>query len=133
MDNEEQSAGLDADDFITTAIRRGVGNGVAALDPDQRLVFLISEAEVDCDMNGIPAFLDHYRPLWMAETADAFAAVGAIEIAKCLRAVTPDTQDEDPLLDRVNELITKRSGYDYEAIRREIVRRLAERSGSSGS
>jgi hypothetical protein len=133
MEKEEQSSGIDADAFITTAISLGERNGIAALDPDQRLVFLISEAEVDCDMNGIDTFLHSYFPLWMAETADAFAAVGATEIATSLKAITSDTQHEDPALDRANELITERSGYDYEAIRKEIERRLAKRSGSNGS
>jgi hypothetical protein len=133
MENEEQSAGLNADEFINTAIGLGARNGVAVLDPDQRLVFLISEAEVDCDMNGIDTFLNSYFPLWMAETADAFAAIGATEIAASLRAITRDTQRDDPLLDRANDLITERSGYDYEAIHREIERRLAKRFSSSES
>jgi hypothetical protein len=133
MASEEYPAGVDADAFITTALRLGKRNGVAALDTDQRLVYLISEAEVDCDINGIDTFLDHYGPSWMAEAAAAFAAVGATEIASALRVITPDTQREDPLLDRANDLITKRSGYDYEAIRQEIKRRLAKRADAGGS
>jgi hypothetical protein len=131
MENDPRT--VDADAFIDAAISLGARDGIAALDPDQRLVFLISEAEVDYDMNGIETCLNRYCPLWIAEIADAFAAVGATEIAMCLRAITSDTRREDPVLDRVNELITERSGYDYETIRKEIERRLAKRSDSSGS
>ena len=78
-------------------------------------------------MEGIDAFLDRYRPLWIAETATAFAAIGATQIAAALGAITLDTSPDDPLLDRANELIQNRAGYDYEAIRRIVQRRLAGR------
>ena len=96
----------DPDAFISAAIETGARDGVEALDADQRLVFLISEAEVLCDKDGIDTFLDHYRPRWLADTAAAFAAVGATEIAAALGAITLDAQPDDPLLDRANELIT---------------------------
>ena len=131
MAEGEQPGSVNADAFIASAIKLGERDGVAALDADQRLVYLISEAEVHCDMNGIDAFLDRYCPLWMAEAGDAFAAIGATEIAAALKKITPDTPYEDPLLHRLNDLITKRSGYDYEAISNEIERRLARRSAES--
>jgi hypothetical protein len=118
---------VDPDVFIRGAIEAGARAGVEALDPDQRLVFLISEVEVLCDMEGIDTFLDRYRPRWMAETATAFAAIGATQIAAALGAITLDTPPDDPLLDRANELIVNRAGYDYEAIRRAIEGRLAGR------
>lgn len=118
---------VDPDEFIRGAIEAGARDGVEALDPDQRLVFLISEAEMMCDGDGIDSFLDRYRPLWMAETTTAFAAIGATQIAEALGAITLDTSPDDPLLDRANELISERAGYDYEAIRRVIEGRLAGR------
>jgi hypothetical protein len=123
----------DLDAFINTAIEQGSrgrleGPGVGALDADQRLVFLISEAEVLCDMEGIDSFLDRYFPQWMEETAAAFAEVGAAEIAVTLRAIDADTIRDDPLLDRANDLITSRTGYDYEAICQAVERRIAKRS-----
>lgn len=81
----------DPDAFINTAIDAGAGDGIEALDHDQRLVYLISEAEVYCDMNGIPSFLDRYFPQWMEETAAAFSEVGAADIAAGLRAIADDT------------------------------------------
>jgi hypothetical protein len=122
----------DADAFIETAIEAGSrtaegGREIGALDADQRLVYLISEAEVLCDMDGIPAFIDRYYPQWMEEAAAAFAEVGAAEIATGLRAIAADVGN-DPLLDRVNALITSRAGYDYETIRKAVERRLAKRS-----
>ena len=88
---------------------------------------LISEAEVRCDKDGIDFFLDCYRPNWIQETARAFAAVGAAEIAAALGAITLDTLPDDPLLDRANKLITSRSGYDYDAIRKVVEQRIAMR------
>jgi|SRR5580704_7841659 hypothetical protein len=103
--------------------------GIGALDADQRLVYLIAEAEALCDMEGIDAFLNYYFPDWMEETAAAFAEVGAAEIAGALRgAIDADTIRDDRLLDRANELITGRAGYDYETIRQAVERRLAKRS-----
>jgi hypothetical protein len=103
--------------------------GIGALDADQRLVYLIAEAEALCDMEGIDAFLNYYFPDWMEETAAAFAEVGAAEIAGALRGpIDADTIRDDRLLDRANELITGRAGYDYETIRQAVERRLAKRS-----
>ena len=114
--------------FVDTAIEVGSRDGIGALDADQRLVYLISEAEVLCDINGIDNFLDLYFPQWKEETAAAFAEVGAAEIAIGLRAITAETLRDDPLLDRVNDLIRGRAGYDYETIRKVVGERLAKRS-----
>ena len=114
---------MSVDEFIQVAIDLGARNGVASLDPDQRMVFLISEAEVDCSMNGIDTFLNRYCPDWMEETSAAFEAVGAAEIAQHLRAITAETPRDDQILDRVNELITSCTGYNYDAIRCVIEQR----------
>jgi hypothetical protein len=74
--------------FIDTAIEVGFRDGIGALDADQRLVYLISEAEVLCDIDGIDNFLDLYFPRWKEETAAAFTEVGAAEIAMGSRAIT---------------------------------------------
>jgi hypothetical protein len=131
----------DPDAFIETAIEMGeravrealasgltAARGIGALDGDQRLVYLIAEAEVLCDKDGIDTFLNYYFPQWMEETAAAFAEVGAAEIAVALRAINADTTRDDPLLDRANQLVTDRAGYDYETIRQAVERRLAKRS-----
>jgi len=123
----------DPDAFINMALEAGSRalrdrRGIGALDADQRLVYLISEAEVLCDMEGIDSFLDRYFPQWMEETAAAFAEVGAAEIAVALRAIDADTIRDDTLLDRANDLITSRTGYGYVAIRQAVERRLAKQS-----
>ena len=84
-----QSTEVGPDAFINAAIEAGFRNGVEALDANERLIFLISEAEVHCDKDGIDSFLDRYCPNWMQETARAFAAVGAVEIAAALGAPLP--------------------------------------------
>ena len=111
---------MTSDEFIADAIARGQRDGITSLTPNQRMVFLISEAEIDCDMNGIDTFLNRYRTEWLPETAAAFAAVGATEIAAGFRAITAQAQEDEPVLDRLNSLITSRTGYDYESIRRAI-------------
>lgn len=116
---------MSPDVFIERAIDAGSRHGVAAISADQRFVFLISEAEVLCDMEGIDAFLNRYGQDWLPQTAAAFEAVGATEIAAGLRAIRPDTPRDDPVVDRVSDLIGRGAGYDFEAIRREVESRLA--------
>jgi hypothetical protein len=111
---------MSPDEFIAEAIAAGERDGVAALNAGQRLVFLISEAEVLSDMEGVDAFLRRYAPMWLSECAAGFEAVGATEIAAGFRTLPPDVRADSPLLDRLNELITNRTGYDYEAIRRAV-------------
>ena len=48
-----QSTEVGPDAFINAAIEAGFCNGVEALDANERLIFLISEAEVHCDKDGI--------------------------------------------------------------------------------
>jgi hypothetical protein len=76
-----------ADKFINAAIDKGQSSGLAGLHPDERLVYLISEAEVSCDINGIDTLLDSYPPTDLDECASAFAEIGASEIAAALREV----------------------------------------------
>jgi hypothetical protein len=115
---------MTSDDFINDAIDCGQRSGVASLDPDQRMVYLISEAEADCDTNGIDTFLNRYAPAWIPETAAAFEAVGAAEIAAEIRVVPLDALfTGDPRLERLNKLIAGRVGYDYEAIQRVVQER----------
>jgi hypothetical protein len=115
---------MTTDDFITDAINRGQTEGIESLDAIQRIVFLISEAEVDCDMNGIDTFLNRYSPKWIPETAAAFEAIGATEIAMEMQNAHLDNFcTSDVKLNRLNEMITARIGYDYEAIRRPIEER----------
>ncbi len=119
---------MNPDEFINAAIETGSGNGIETLDADQRLVYLVSEAEVYCDMEGIDGFVDRYSPERMEEAAAAFAEIGAAEIAMGMRAIAADTTRDGQLLGRVNELISRRTGYDYDAIRKAIGQRLAKRS-----
>jgi hypothetical protein len=70
------------------------------------MVFLVSEAEVLCDMEGIDAFIDKYGVPGLYEAAAA-SDVGASAIADGLRnlAVAVPTPSEH-LLNTVNGLIT---------------------------
>jgi hypothetical protein len=115
---------MTADNFINDAIDCGQRNGLASLDADQRLVYLIAEAEADCDINGIDTFLDRYAPDWIAEAADAFEAVGASEIARELRIAPVDALfTGDARLTKLDDLISKRAGYGYDSIKRVVEER----------
>jgi hypothetical protein len=116
------------DEFITAAIERGQVSGAASLDADERLVFLISEAEVCCDMDGIDSLLDKYVSADLVDCVAAFFEVGASDIAKALgRIVEGLPARPEPALGVVDALIKDRVGYDYGAIRTAIARRLAAR------
>jgi hypothetical protein len=107
-------------DSIESVLKRGAENGIDSLTASERKVWLISEAEVLCDMEGFDSFLDRYESL-LPEAADAFAAAGATQIADSLRAIyaqLPARSDE--LLDRANALVTARTGYDYDAVSRLV-------------
>jgi hypothetical protein len=120
----------EADRLIEAAIDRGSRDGVAALGPAERIVYLISEAEVYCDMEGIESFLDNYHPEWTAACADAFEAVGAAEIAAGFRRLA--SGEDDGVTERLNDLITSRSGYRYEAVRNAVVSRIGEAAQPDG-
>jgi hypothetical protein len=116
----------DPDEFIDKAIQTGSRNGIEALDADQRFVYLVSEAEVYCDMQGINGFLDRYSPRWIEETAAAFAELGASEIATTFRRIAANTTWDDQLLEHITTLIARRSGYNYDTIRRAIKTRIMD-------
>jgi hypothetical protein len=112
------------DAFINEAIAAGARNGVASLEPLQRIVYLISEAECLCDMEGVDSFLDRYSPRWIPETVAAFEIVGATEIAGEFRSIAMNETTCDSGLDRLNRLITDRAGYNYDSIRNVVEVRL---------
>jgi hypothetical protein len=125
---------MTADEFIKDAIDRGASVPLADLSPIERFVFLISEAEVYCDMEGIDSLLDRYSAAELGEYARAFAEVGASAIAAGLAAVVSGLPGcDEKMLDHVNRLITDREGYGYEGIRDAVARRLSSSYGLKDS
>ena len=107
-------------DSIDLILKRGAEGGIDSLSRSERKVWLISEAEVLCDMEGIDSFLDRYESL-LPETADAFAEAGATQIADSLRAIHAQLPSRlDELLDRASALVTARTGYDYDSVARLV-------------
>ena len=112
---------MDAKRFIDEAITLGSQSGLSGLDPLQRKVFLISEAEVCCDMDGFDSFINSYEPAMLLEAAEAFSAVGASATGAGLQEIAqslPSASEE--LIEHVNTLICKRSGYDFDSIVRYV-------------
>lgn len=107
---------MDTDAFINNAITLGSRHGIDSLSNIQRVVFLVSEAEVLCDLEGIDTFLDRYEPEWLAETASAFEYIGATQIAHAFRELTMLSSNREATLDRLNTMITDRIGYNYDSI-----------------
>ena len=120
---------MSADDFIDAAIEHGQRDGLAALDADERFVFLIAEAESCCDIDGLDALLDRYPPDDLADCGTAFAEVGAVDIAAALGAVISVLPSRDEwTLRTADTLIKARVGYDCDALRTAVSRRLRSRS-----
>ena len=118
---------MTTDDFIQNAIDAGQRHGVAGLSTLQRAVFIVSELEVLCDMEGIDAFLDRYHANDLRDAADLLSAAGAIDIANGLVEIAgslPNLQEDT--LSRVNDLVTTRAGYDHDALARAVAQRLAQ-------
>jgi hypothetical protein len=114
-----------ADEFINAAIDKGQSGGPASLHPDERLVYLISDAEVSCDINGIDTLLDSYSPTDLDECASAYAEIGASDIAAALREIVSALPArEEASLSKADSLIKDRVGYNYDAIRAAVDRRL---------
>src|SRR3954468_21349521 len=81
--SEERQPGMSGAEFIHSALKTGGERGLSGLSGAARKVWLISEAEVLSEMEGIGAFLDADAKS-LPEAADAFASIGAREIAECL-------------------------------------------------
>jgi hypothetical protein len=112
---------VDADEFITNAIDLGQKKGMTSLSPMQRIVWMVSEAEVYCDKDGIDALIDHYGLSAMLEFAQAFHAVGASEIAQAIAQIPIRSgEHREVSFDLANRLIRSRHGYSYESIRAAV-------------
>jgi hypothetical protein len=113
------------DDFINAAIDKGQSVGLTDLNSVERLVYFISEAEASCDIDGIDSLLDEYSAAEIAEGAAAFREIGAIEIADALQIIVAALPDRDETaMSSADTLIKERTGYDYDAIRAAVARRL---------
>lgn len=74
------------DNFIENSIKEGSRGGAEQLDATQRMVFLISEAEILCDMEGIDRSSTN-----TARRCGSNVRVPSKEIATGLRAIAaPD-------------------------------------------
>ena len=109
---------MTTEQFISASIDRGEKEGCAALGTKEKTIFLISEAEVLCDMQGIDTLLDRIENRTIPVVSEAFDAIGAIDIATCLKEIeTMLPQRNDAILERANQLITSRHGYSYDSIK----------------
>jgi hypothetical protein len=116
---------VNTDDFIRDVIEKGQRSGVDELDPIQRAVYLVSELEVRCDMDGIDSFLDRYPVSDLRTSAELLRAAGAAALADGLVQIADSLpHPDDALLTRVTDLVSGRAGYDYDSIARAVADRL---------
>lgn len=113
---------MNFEEILEAIFDKGETKGIEALHKPERALFLISEAEILCDMEGIDSFLDRYPKDEIFECAQAFQAIGALHIGKLLKSIVdvlPERPDE--LLDQTNQVISDRLGYDYNDIQRWFI------------
>ena len=106
---------MEASQFIDLALARGSAEGIARLSAAEQIPFLISEAELYCDKDGIDALLHRYGAESLPAFSRAFMAAGATKIARALLALAREPSSE-ALLSATNVLITSREGYSWESI-----------------
>jgi hypothetical protein len=94
-------------ELIDAAIERGQSFGIDALTDLERMVFLISEAEVYCANDGIDSFIDRYGTRGRAMPPRA------------------GVQASETPLDRADALVVDHVGWDYDAIHSAVARRLS--------
>jgi hypothetical protein len=122
---------MNVDDFIVRSINHGQGRDVSSLSTLQKAIFLLSQLEVICDMDGIDSFLDIYDASDLRSVAEFLRAIKANELANGLFQIADNLpHPPDSLLSYVNDLVSVRAGYDYDAIARVVAQRLA--SGLDG-
>jgi len=107
---------MNIEEYVDGVLSRGLKQGLPSLAPLERKLFLVSQAEVLCDMEGIDTFLDSYAPAEVLECASAFRAIGATQIADLLDRISRASPPGEADLSQVNTLITDRTQYDYDAI-----------------
>jgi hypothetical protein len=113
---------MNPSDWIKAAIRCGELRGVGLLSPPERVVYLISEAEVYCDKDGIDSLIHRYGADFMRHFSNAFLEVGASETSSALIAIADAAQPiQEDILERANRLITERRGYTYESIEAFVI------------
>jgi hypothetical protein len=118
---------MDAERFIRAAIEKGQHSDERLLDPLERTIYLLSELEVLCDMEGIDSFLDRYGASELRAIADLLRDAGAVAIANSLTQLADALpQSNESLLNSANDLVTNRAGYDYDAIVRVVASRLPD-------
>lgn len=112
---------MSPDQIIELALARGTKEGLPSLSPVERQIWLISEAEVYCDMEGIDSFLSRYPGPLQVEAATAFQNIGASEIGAALLAIhSASPEMPDQLLNHANDLICIRANYNYNSIVRFV-------------
>ena len=117
---------MNVEQFLDAAIKQGEQACAAALAPLERAIFLVSELEVSCDKDGIDSFLNLYGPSELDAVAEILRAAGATATPDGLtRIARALPQRDDALLTSVNDLVTGRTGYDYDSLAKVVASRVA--------
>jgi len=110
---------MDPEEFINTSIEKGTRVGLSLLSPLEQKIFVISELEIVCDMEGIDSFIAKFGNSGLKLAATAFHDIGADSIATLMHQLALQPTD-NLLATSVNNLVTTRTGYDYEMLERYV-------------
>lgn len=116
---------MTADEVIDAAIAHGEKVGLDGLTGLERSLFLISEVEAECAINGIESFAERRGRAGLLEAAHAFRLIGADELADALVACAERPDDSFGQFERVNTCVNDHVGWDYDAIRRMVARQVS--------
>ncbi|TLX73739.1 hypothetical protein E9993_14875 [Labilibacter sediminis] len=109
---------MDFDLLINNIVDKGESLGIDGMVGYERIIFLISEAEVYCDMEGIDSFIDNYNNENLLELVEGYKKIGALELSKgFINLINSQKEEKDAILEQLNDMITSRQGYNYDSIK----------------
>lgn len=109
---------MDFDTTINKIIDKGESFGLDGMIAYERIIYLISEAEVYCDMEGIDSFVDHYKEDGIKELIEGYRKIGANELSETFsNLINAEAHEKGEILDELNEMITSRKGYNSGSIK----------------
>jgi len=113
------------DKYIEEAVTVGDKNGIESLSELQKNIYIIAEAEISCDMDGIDSFIEKYNKKGVLEASVAYSLIGAIDIAKGLKEIAKALPNpSETVLERTNSFITERYNYSYESIKNYVAKNI---------
>ena len=108
---------MNPEKYINDALKRGNYLPLDHLGPKEKIIFLISEAELCCDMDGIDSLFEKYNESFYEDFRKSFSSIGASQIGQLFDDLkSANHEARETILEELNNLITSRHGYSHESI-----------------